>query len=98
MPSPRPNRGEVWSADFGMVAKIRPAVVVSIPYADDDRAILGVTPLLYAVRSSRFELLRPTLLLTERFSYRGLPPCHPDTLSDDWVYCQPSSFDRWKMP
>ena len=33
-----PERGEVWQVDFGITQKVRPALVISIPYADQDRA------------------------------------------------------------
>jgi mRNA interferase MazF len=32
------QRGEIWLVDLGMVAKVRPAVVVNVPAADVDRA------------------------------------------------------------
>jgi len=31
-----PLRGEVWLFDFGLAAKIRPALVISEPYEDED--------------------------------------------------------------
>lgn len=31
-----PQRGEVWLVDLGLAAKVRPAVVMSIPAADVD--------------------------------------------------------------
>ena len=33
-----PKRGEVWQIDFGIVQKVRPALVISIPFEDRDRA------------------------------------------------------------
>jgi len=39
-----PNRGEVWLVDFGIAQKIRPALVISIPYADADRASFLTPP------------------------------------------------------
>jgi len=33
-----PLRGEVWLVDLGMAAKVRPALVISIPAEDIDRA------------------------------------------------------------
>ena len=33
-----PERGEVWQVDFGTTAKVRPALVISLPYDDADRA------------------------------------------------------------
>lgn len=52
-----PNRGEVWIVDLGMVAKIRPCLVLSIP-ADEltDRALTTLVPHTTSTRGSRFEV------------------------------------------
>ena len=39
-----PERGKVWQVDFGITQKVRPALVIGIPYADADRALIGVIP------------------------------------------------------
>ena len=51
-----PERGEVWQVDFGTTAKVRPALVISLPYGDADRALIGVIPHTTAVRGSQFEV------------------------------------------
>ena len=51
-----PERGEVWQVDFGTVAKVRPALVISVPYADTDRALIGVVPHTTSTRGSQFEV------------------------------------------
>ena len=53
---PSPQRGEVWLVDLGMAAKVRPAVVVSIPADDHDRALVTLVPHTTSPRSSRFEV------------------------------------------
>ncbi len=53
MPSAR--RGEVWLVDLGMAAKVRPALVVSIPADDQDRALVTLVPHTTSPRQSRFE-------------------------------------------
>jgi mRNA interferase MazF len=52
-----PERGEVWQVDFGITAKVRPALVVSAPYADADRALIGVIPHTTVPRGSQFEVV-----------------------------------------
>lgn len=49
------QRGEVWLVDLGMAAKVRPAVVVSVP-ADSDRALVTIVPHTTSARNSRFEI------------------------------------------
>ncbi len=38
------RRGEVWLVDLGVAAKVRPAVVVSVPADDTDRALVTLVP------------------------------------------------------
>ncbi len=39
-----------------MVAKARPAVIVSIPFHDDERAVYAIVPHTTALRGGRFEV------------------------------------------
>jgi mRNA interferase MazF len=50
------NRGEIWLVDLGFAAKVRPCLVISIPAADEDRAIVTVIPHTTSLRGSRFEV------------------------------------------
>lgn len=50
-----PRRGEVWLVDLGMAAKIRPALVISVPTEDIDRALVTLVPHTTSPRQSRFE-------------------------------------------
>ena len=38
-----PERGEVWQVDFGITQKVRPALVISIPYGDTNVGRPGST-------------------------------------------------------
>jgi mRNA interferase MazF len=51
-----PQRGEIWLVDLGMAAKVRPAVVVSVPADDVDRALVTIVPHTTSPRNSRFEV------------------------------------------
>lgn len=50
-----PRRGEVWLVDLGMAAKVRPALVLSVPAEDIDRALVTLVPHTTSPRQSRFE-------------------------------------------
>lgn len=52
----QPQRGEVWLIDLGMAAKVRPALVLSIPALDQDRSLVTLIPQTTSVRGSRFEV------------------------------------------
>jgi mRNA interferase MazF len=50
-------RGDVWLVDLGMVAKVRPCLVISIPAAEDnDRVLSTLVPHTTSTRESRFEV------------------------------------------
>lgn len=54
-----PERGEVWLADLGIAAKVRPVLVVSVPYGDKDNALLQVIPHTTQPRGAQFEIQIP---------------------------------------
>jgi mRNA interferase MazF len=51
-----PRRGEVWLFDLGIAAKVRPALVVSVPYHDQDRALITIVPHTTSLRGSGYEI------------------------------------------
>jgi len=53
----RHNRGEIWLIDLGYVAKIRPCLILSIPFRDDERALVTVVPHTTATRGTDFEVV-----------------------------------------
>lgn len=62
---PNPNRGEVWLVDLGYAAKVRPCLVLSIPAADEDRALTTLVPHTTSLRNSRFEVKLKVRFLRE---------------------------------
>ena len=73
-----PQRGEVWQVDFGITAKVRPALVISVPYSDADRALIGVIPHTTATRGSPFEVVVSARFLDEgAFLVQGLQALPP---------------------
>src|SRR5207253_11402918 len=53
---PNVRRGEVWQIDFGMAAKVRPAVMLGCDIADEDRVLVGVVYHTTSLRGSRYEI------------------------------------------
>ena len=51
--------GEIWRVDFGMAAKVRPALIISDYPADDELALLIVIPHTTALRGNSWELPIP---------------------------------------
>jgi len=50
------NRGEVWLFDCGMVEKVRPVLILSVPFGDTDRSVVSVVFHSTALRGSQFEI------------------------------------------
>jgi mRNA interferase MazF len=68
-----PKRGEIWLADLGLAAKVRPVLVLSAPYADSDYALMGVVPHTTTRRGAQFEVeLRLPFLEQGVFNVQGM--------------------------
>ena len=69
-----PDRGEIWLVDLGMVAKIRPCLVLSVPADDDnDRVLTTLAPHTTSTRGSRFEVkTNVRFLKTDAFDAQNL--------------------------
>ena len=53
---PKPDRADVWLADLGIAAKIRPGLVVSVPLDPQDRVLVRLVPHTTSVMGTRFEV------------------------------------------
>jgi len=63
----------VWIVDLGLAAKVRPAVVLSVPPDDADRALVTLVPHTTSLRGSRFEVeTRLPFLKPGGFDAQGL--------------------------
>ncbi len=79
-----PLRGEVWLVDLGMVAKIRPCLVLSVPAnGPHDRALATVVAHTTAARGSAFEVA-----VSARFLKKGV--FDPQNIVS--IYPMPNSF------
>jgi len=70
---PIPDRGEVWLADLGIAAKVRPCLVLSVPPNPQDRVLVTLVPHTTSVQGTRFEVAVPKpFLKTGAFDAQGL--------------------------
>ncbi len=60
-----PRRGEVWLFDCGMVEKVRPVLILSIPFREIDRTLVTVVFHTTALRGSEFEVNIPVPFLKD---------------------------------
>jgi len=56
MPLPRIQRGEIWVVDLGYLGKVRPVLVVSVPFLENERTLYIVVPRTTSVIGTRFEV------------------------------------------
>jgi len=50
------RRGEIWMIDLGLAAKIRPCLILSTDFYDDERAVVTYVPRTTSRRGGRFEV------------------------------------------
>jgi mRNA interferase MazF len=78
---PAPDRGEVWLADLGIVAKIRPCLVLSVPPDPQDRVLVTLVPHTTSLHGTRFEVAVPKPFLKPgAFDAQGLVTVSPTRL------------------
>ncbi len=70
---PSPDRGEVWLADLGIAAKVRPVLILSVPLDPQDRVLITLVPHTTSVFGTRFEVAVPkSFLKAGVFDAQGL--------------------------
>ena len=75
------RRGEVWIVDLGMIAKVRPALILSTSFNDDERALYAAVPHTTSTRGGRFEVSLPVRFLDKgAFDLQSLGPVRPTML------------------
>jgi mRNA-degrading endonuclease toxin of MazEF toxin-antitoxin module len=84
-----PERGEVWLLDLGLVAKIRPCLVLSIAVDPGERILATVVPHTTSTRGTRFEAVVPQRTSNpERSTASNLSPCRRRSSSDGSANCR----------
>ncbi len=70
---PRARRGEIWIADLGMVAKVRPVLILSVEYQDNERAVVTYVIRTTSLRGTRYEVTHEARgMLPGAFDAQGL--------------------------
>ena len=59
---PRAKRGEIWMADLGLAAKVRPVLVLSAAYEGQERAIVSYVIRTTSLRDTQYEVCHETVL------------------------------------
>ena len=53
---PRADRGSVWIVDLGLVGKVRPGLVLSVPTDPQDRVLVTLVPHTTSIQGTGFEV------------------------------------------
>ncbi len=53
---PKAKRGEIWMADLGLVAKVRPVLILSVEYQNNERALVTYVIRTTSVRGTQYEV------------------------------------------
>jgi mRNA interferase MazF len=86
-------RGEIWLCDLGMTAKVRPVLVVSVPFDDRDYALFHIVPHTTAARGSRFEVkLEMSFLRDGVFNIQG-----SQSVPRSWLLRQLGTLDERQL-
>ena len=64
----RVARGEVWMIDVGMAAKVRPCLILSVEFHDDEKAVVTYVARSTQRRGGRFDIERSRAAHRGRFS------------------------------
>jgi mRNA interferase MazF len=97
------RRGEVWLVDYGMAAKVRPSVIFSASFADDERALYAAVQHTTSTRGGRYEVPLPVRFLAPgAFDVQGLGPIRPTQLirrlgilTDEQMETLAAAVKRW---
>jgi mRNA interferase MazF len=99
-----PVRGEVWLADCGLAAKVRPVAVISVPFKNTDRALITVVSHTTSIIGSEFEVRLPVRWLEKgAFNIQSVFPLVPQrsvrklgTLTPDQLSEIETVLRRWE--
>jgi mRNA interferase MazF len=70
---PKAKRGEVWLADLGMAAKVRPVLVLSVDYQPGERAVVTFVARTTNVRGTTYEVVHRARSMAEgAFDTQGI--------------------------
>lgn len=54
---PKAKRGQIWMADLGMIAKVRPVLILSVEYQGNERAVVTYVVRTTSIRQTEYEVL-----------------------------------------
>ena len=95
---PRAKRGEICMADPGLAAKVRPVLVLSVDYRDDERAIVSYVIRTTSLRGTRYEVRHETRRMpVGAFDAQGLGSLPDISYTGASVSLTPTRCRKWNL-
>ena len=70
---PKARRGEIWRVDLGMAAKVRPVLILSVDYQDNERAVVTYVIRTTSLRGTQYEVAHQAVgMIPGAFDAQGL--------------------------
>jgi mRNA interferase MazF len=95
---PETQRGEVWLVDLGLAAKVRPCLVLSVPVAEQDRALIMVvahTPQVHVGHALKWRVRRAFCALG-CLMRKTWSRSHAQSCSENEAYFPQHNLPQWK--
>jgi mRNA-degrading endonuclease toxin of MazEF toxin-antitoxin module len=87
------QRGEIWLADLGRVQKVRPVLVLSVNYKDDERAVVTFVSRTTSLRGTEYEVPHKAPRFDAgAFDAQGINTMPDVHLVRRLAICNPSTF------
>ena len=87
------QRGEIWLADLGKVQKVRPVLVLSENYKDDERAVVTFVSRTTSLRGTEYEVVHKAPRLDAgAFDAQGINTVPDVHLVRRLAICDPSTL------
>jgi mRNA interferase MazF len=89
------QRGEIWLMDLGMVQKVRPVLVLSVPFKDQERALVSYVIRTTSLRGTEYEVShRAPKFQPGAFDVQSIGTVPDVQLIRCLGTCDPSTLDR----
>jgi mRNA interferase MazF len=97
---PRAKRDEIWMADLGLAAKVRPVLVLSVAYEGQERAIVSYVIRTTSLRDTQYEVRHETRGMPNgAFDAQGLGSIPEIKLEKgEWDSSTLRRWLKWKRP
>ncbi len=89
------QRGEIWLIDLGMIQKIRPVLILSVPYKDQERALISYVIRTTSLRGTEYEITHTApKFLPGAFDVQSVATVPDVQLMRRIAICDPATLEK----